>query len=30
LYSLIDGKVKYDVRQGRKRVHVYPEGGVTA
>jgi len=30
LYSLIDGQVKYDVRQGRKRVHVYPEGGVAA
>jgi large subunit ribosomal protein L27 len=26
LFALIDGKVKYDVYHGRKRVNVYPEG----
>jgi large subunit ribosomal protein L27 len=30
LYALIDGKVKYDVYRGRKRVNVYPEGSVSA
>ena len=30
LFSMIDGKVKYDVRHGRKRVHVYPEGSEQA
>jgi len=30
LFAMVDGKVKYDVRHGRKRVHVYPEGGVQA
>ena len=29
LFALIDGQVKYDVRHGRKRVHVY-ESGVAA
>ena len=30
LFALIDGQVKYDVRHGRKRVHVYTESGVAA
>ena len=30
LFALIDGKVKYDVYHGRKRVNVYPEGSVNA
>jgi large subunit ribosomal protein L27 len=30
LFALIDGKVKYDVTHGRKRVNVYPEGSVNA
>jgi large subunit ribosomal protein L27 len=30
LYALIDGKVKYDVYHGRKRVNVYPVGSASA
>jgi large subunit ribosomal protein L27 len=30
LFALIDGQVKYDVRHGRKRVHVYAESGGAA
>ena len=30
LFALIDGKVKYDVTHGRKRVNVYPEGSESA
>ncbi|MGC9357589.1 MAG: 50S ribosomal protein L27 [Anaerolineae bacterium] len=30
LFALMDGVVRYDIRQGRKRVNVLPEGGVQA
>jgi large subunit ribosomal protein L27 len=30
LFALVNGKVRYDVRLGRKRVHVYPEAEVQA
>ncbi len=30
LFALVDGQVRYDVRQGRKRVHVYPQAEVQA
>ncbi len=30
LYALVDGKVRYDVTLGRKRVNVYPEGSESA
>lgn len=30
LYALVDGKVYYDIYQGRKRVNVSPEGGMSA
>lgn len=30
LFALVDGVVKYDVVQGRKRVNVCPEGGPVA
>lgn len=30
LFALTTGHVRYDVRQGRKRVHVYPQAEVQA
>jgi large subunit ribosomal protein L27 len=30
LFALTDGVVRYDVRRGRKRVNVLPEGGAQA
>ncbi|MBN1488168.1 MAG: 50S ribosomal protein L27 [Anaerolineae bacterium] len=30
LFALIDGVVKFEDKQGRKTVNVYPEGGIAA
>jgi len=30
LFALVTGQVRYDVRQGRRRVHVYPKAEVQA